>query len=83
MDVRKIAKTVRMPFQILLSAIEVIFFFVAYMLAVFPFLPFRLLVPRFYWFVEGMLYRSIQAFIGYWGYTAGYKGKSASLYRSL
>jgi len=48
-------------------------FVVAYVLAVFPFLPFRLLVPRFYWFVEGMLYRNLQAFIGYWGYTAGFK----------
>ena len=28
--------------------------------------------PRFYWFYEGKLYMWLQAFIGYWGYTADY-----------
>ena len=33
-----------------------------------------MLWPRFYWFYEGMLYFQLQAFIGYWGYTADYDG---------
>lgn len=32
----------------------------------------RLFRPRLYWFVEGKLYRWLQSFIAYWGYTAGY-----------
>uniref|UniRef100_A0A0N5AGA8 PlsC domain-containing protein n=1 Tax=Syphacia muris TaxID=451379 RepID=A0A0N5AGA8_9BILA len=28
--------------------------------------------PRFYWFYEGKLYRWLQAYVAYWGYTAGY-----------
>ncbi len=63
-----------MPFRALICFVNVSIFFLAYLGAMAPVLWAKVLWPRFYWFYEGILYMALQAFIGYWGYTADYDG---------
>ncbi|GMR59930.1 hypothetical protein PMAYCL1PPCAC_30125, partial [Pristionchus mayeri] len=60
------------PFRALICFSNVTVFFLTYFGFMIPMLWARNLWPRLYWFYEGKLYRWLQAFIGYWGYTAGY-----------
>ncbi|KAF8383288.1 acl-14 [Pristionchus pacificus] len=60
------------PIRAAICFSNVTVFFLAYFGFMLPMLWARSLWPRLYWFYEGKLYRWLQAFIGYWGYTAGY-----------
>ncbi|KHN74611.1 Acyl-CoA:lysophosphatidylglycerol acyltransferase 1 [Toxocara canis] len=62
----------KIPFRTILCLSNITAFFFAYFGFMVPILWARALWPRLYWFYEGKLYRWLQAFIGYWGYTAGY-----------
>ncbi|VDK53809.1 unnamed protein product [Anisakis simplex] len=62
----------KIPFRTILCLSNITAFFVAYFGFMIPILWARAAWPRLYWFYEGKLYRWLQAFIGYWGYTAGY-----------
>jgi len=53
-------------------AFQIVFFLLAYFGFMIPILWAKELWPRLYWFLEGQLYRWLQAFVAYWGYTAGY-----------
>uniref|UniRef100_A0A7E4VXX3 PlsC domain-containing protein n=1 Tax=Panagrellus redivivus TaxID=6233 RepID=A0A7E4VXX3_PANRE len=60
------------PFRFVLCISNVTVFLVTYFGFMLPILWAKTLWPRLYWGYEGKLYRWLQAFIGYWGYTAGY-----------
>ncbi|MFH4977750.1 hypothetical protein AB6A40_004459 [Gnathostoma spinigerum] len=62
----------RAPIRTCICFTNVTVFFFAYLGFMLPILWARTVWPRLYWFCEGKLYRWLQAFIGYWGYTAGY-----------
>lgn len=60
------------PIRTVICFTNVTLFFITYFGFMVPVLPFKTLWPRFYYYYEGMLYLWLQAFIAYWGYTAGY-----------
>uniref|UniRef100_A0A915D7X6 Phospholipid/glycerol acyltransferase domain-containing protein n=1 Tax=Ditylenchus dipsaci TaxID=166011 RepID=A0A915D7X6_9BILA len=60
------------PVRAILCFSNVFVFFLTYFGLMLPVLWAKPLWPRFYWFYEGKLYMWLQAFIGYWGYTADY-----------
>uniref|UniRef100_A0AC35G1B1 Phospholipid/glycerol acyltransferase domain-containing protein n=1 Tax=Panagrolaimus sp. PS1159 TaxID=55785 RepID=A0AC35G1B1_9BILA len=60
------------PIRFVLCISNVTLFLFAYLGFMLPMLWAQSLWPRLYWGYEGKLYRWLQAFIGYWGYTAGY-----------
>ncbi|CAI5451986.1 unnamed protein product [Caenorhabditis angaria] len=63
---------IKTPFRTLMCLSLVTVFFVTYFGFMLPVMWARTVWPRLYWFVEGKLYRWLQSFIAYWGYTAGY-----------
>ncbi|CAD5223859.1 unnamed protein product [Bursaphelenchus okinawaensis] len=60
------------PLRTLICCSNFTIFFLTYFGFMIPVLWAKPLWPRFYWFYEGKLYMWLQAFIGYWGYTADY-----------
>lgn len=64
------------PIRTLICISTVTVFMFTYFGFMLPILWARTLWPRLYWGYEGKLYRWLQAFIGYWGYTADYDGMS-------
>lgn len=60
------------PFRTLLCLVNIFCFVFAYFGFMLPVLWARKLWPRFYWGYEGKLYMWLQAFVAYWGYTAGF-----------
>jgi hypothetical protein len=67
------------PFRTLFCVSNVTVFFFAYFGFLIPVLWLKPVWPRLFWYCEGKLYRWLQAFIGYWGYTAGYDGRGEEL----
>jgi lysophosphatidylglycerol acyltransferase 1 len=63
---------VSVPVRAIICVSNVTVFFLTYVGFMLPVLWARPLWPRFYWYYEGKLYLWLQAFIGYWGYTADY-----------
>ncbi|CAJ0577014.1 unnamed protein product, partial [Mesorhabditis spiculigera] len=63
---------IRTPIRTLICISNVTIFFITYFGFMFPVMWASKVWPRLYWFWEGKLYRWLQAFLGYWGYTAGY-----------
>ena len=68
----KICWLVAIPFRTLLCLVNIFAFVFAYFGFMLPVLWARKLWPRLYWGYEGKLYMWLQAFVAYWGYTAGF-----------
>jgi len=60
------------PFRALLCFSNCTLFFLTYFGYILPVLWAKSLWPRLYWFYEGCLYKMLEAFVGFWGYTADY-----------
>lgn len=67
----KIRWIILIPIRTILCSSTVTVFFFAYFGFLIPVLWLKSVWPRLFWYCEGKLYRWLQAFIGYWGYTAG------------
>uniref|UniRef100_A0A914UTJ1 Phospholipid/glycerol acyltransferase domain-containing protein n=1 Tax=Plectus sambesii TaxID=2011161 RepID=A0A914UTJ1_9BILA len=63
---------IKVPVRAVWCTSNIAMFFLVYFGFMLPVVWFKTIWPRLYWAYEGKLYRWLQAFIGYWGYTAGY-----------
>ncbi|PAV89094.1 hypothetical protein WR25_20513 [Diploscapter pachys] len=68
----KLCWIIQIPLRAAMCFSVIFIFFMTYFGFILPVSWAKHLWPRLYWFLEGKLYRWLQAFIGYWGYTAGY-----------